>query len=104
VPIISYLKALGHSTTNPVLEATVQCPSCKAKRTYQLTLSQLKNICDDHVEHRDAENKLVWVEGTTRLLKCPKCSYTTILKIAEHRGGTVAACNEGVTLPDGWWK
>jgi len=120
MPIISHLKALGWSATLPVVEATVTCPGvketvdpedpetiiserCGASKTYQLTRDQLKNIVDDFTVHRDAEGKIEWVEGTTRLLTCPKCGFQTVIKLAAHRSGTIMCCNPDVEIREGWW-
>lgn len=101
---VTHLKVIGWSTTDPILEVKVKCPNCGAQKLYTPTLDQLKKICDDYTIHRDANNNILWVEGNTRLLKCPVCGYTTSFKIAIHRNGTVVIFPTGDSLEQEWWR
>ena len=101
--VVRLLK-LGWSLTEPVLEIDVKCPSCGFTKTYTPTLNDLKSVCNDYTVHTNEDNNIVWIEGNTRLLKCPMCGYKTAFKIAIHRNGTVMIFEEGEQLEEEWWR
>lgn len=106
MPIISSVKALSFSDlqADALFEVTVQCPLCGAEETFAPTLQLIRNVVDDYSVHRDAEGEVEWVEGATRLLKCQKCGFATVIKVAVHRSYGVLICNPEETIADKWWE
>lgn len=106
MPIISRLVSLGEisSLHVPICIVDIKCPSCKTTRkNVQPTLNQLKTIVDDYQIFRDNQQRLEWAKGTTRLLKCPKCNYSTSIQIAVHRSGAIQVTNPDINITDEWW-